>query len=389
MNFFRRSVLATMGAIMGLLLAGVPGAGVRPAVAATIDTIAREAILLDMTSGTVLFEKNADERMPTSSMSKIMTMFMVFEAIKQGRLSLDDTLPVSERAWRMQGSKMFTELGNTIRVEDLIRGVIIQSGNDASVVLAEGLAGTEEEFATRMTTRAHELGLKSSNFMNATGWPHDNHYSTPRDLALLAEHLIKMFPEFYHYYSEVDFTYHGIKQGNRNPLLYRNMGVDGLKTGHTEAAGYGLTASAERNGRRLILVVNGLPSMQARADESARLIEWGFREFDSYPLFNRGETVETAAVWFGAEGTVPVTVGEDLRVTMNRNEREGLKVTAKLQEPVPAPVAAGSQVGVLVIEGPGFSTREVPLLAAADVPRLGFVGRIGAAAMHLLTGSVN
>jgi serine-type D-Ala-D-Ala carboxypeptidase (penicillin-binding protein 5/6) len=386
MNFVRRSGLVILGF---LLLAGLPGIGSRSAAAATIDTIAKQAILVDMTSGTVLFEKNADERMPTSSMSKIMTMYMVFEAIKQGRMSLDDALPVSERAWRMPGSKMFTELGNTIRVEDLIRGVIIQSGNDASIVLAEALAGTEEEFAARMTARAHELGLKNSQFMNATGWPHDDHYSTARELAQLAEYLIKQFPEFYHYYSETEFTYHDIKQGNRNPLLYRNMGVDGLKTGHAEAAGYGLTASAERGGRRLILVVNGLPSMQARADESARLIEWGFREFDSYPLFSKGETVETAAVWFGAEETVPITVGEDLRVTMNRNERDGLKVTAKLQEPVAAPVAAGSQLGVLVIEGPGFSTREVPLLAAADVPRLGFVGRIAAAAKHLLTGAVN
>jgi serine-type D-Ala-D-Ala carboxypeptidase (penicillin-binding protein 5/6) len=386
MNFVRRSGLVILGF---LLLAGLPDIGGRSAAAATIDTIAKQAILVDMTSGTVLFEKNADERMPTSSMSKIMTMYMVFEAIKQGRMSLDDALPVSERAWRMPGSKMFTELGNTIRVEDLIRGVIIQSGNDASIVLAEALAGTEEEFAARMTARAHELGLKNSQFMNATGWPHDDHYSTARELAQLAEYLIKQFPEFYHYYSETEFTYHDIKQGNRNPLLYRNMGVDGLKTGHAEAAGYGLTASAERGGRRLILVVNGLPSMQARADESARLIEWGFREFDSYPLFSKGETVETAAVWFGAEETVPVTVGEDLRVTMNRNERDGLKVTAKLQEPVAAPVAAGSQLGVLVIEGPGFSTREVPLLAAADVPRLGFVGRIAAAAKHLLTGAVN
>ncbi|HSK39613.1 MAG TPA: D-alanyl-D-alanine carboxypeptidase family protein, partial [Arenibaculum sp.] len=260
-----------------LLIAG----SADPARSASIDTIARQAVLIDATTGTVLFEKNADERMPTSSMSKIMTMYMVFDAIKQGHLSLDDTLHVSEGAWRMQGSKMFVELGNPIPVEDLIRGVIIQSGNDASVVLAEGLAGSESEFATRMTQRAHELGLTASNFTNATGWPDDDHYSTASDLAKLSDRIIADFPEFYHYYSETEFTYHDIKQGNRNPLLYRNMDVDGLKTGHTEAAGYGLAASAERNGRRLILVVNGLSDMQARADESARLLEWGFREFEA------------------------------------------------------------------------------------------------------------
>jgi D-alanyl-D-alanine carboxypeptidase (penicillin-binding protein 5/6) len=371
--------------VVMLAVAAVAAGADRPR-AAELDTIAAQAILVDVTSGTVLFEKNADERMPTSSMSKIMTMYMVFSAIRDGRLSLDDTLPVSERAWRMQGSKMFTELGNRIRVEDLIRGVIIQSGNDASVVLAEGLAGTEEEFAARMTRQAREMGMNDSNFTNATGWPDDDHYSTARDLATLAHRMIRDFPEFYHYYSETEFTYHNIRQGNRNPLLYRNMGVDGLKTGHTEAAGYGLTASAERNGRRLVLVVNGLPSMQARADESARIIEWGFREFDTYPLFRRGEQVETASVWMGEAAAVPVTVGEDLAVTMNRKERDGLKVTARLQEPVPAPVSSGTQVGVLVVEGPGIGTKEVPLIAAADVGRLGPFGRIVAAGLHLISG---
>jgi D-alanyl-D-alanine carboxypeptidase (penicillin-binding protein 5/6) len=304
-------------------------------------------------------------------MSKIMTMYMVFDRIKAGRLSLDDTMPVSERAWRMQGSKMFTELNAQIKVEDLIRGVIIQSGNDASVVLAEGLSGSEERFAEEMTKRAKELGLTESNFKNATGWPDDNHYSTCADLALL---------------SQTEFTYHGIKQGNRNPLLYRNMGVDGLKTGHTETAGYGLTASAERNGRRLILVVNGLPSMQARADESARLLEWGFREFESYALFKKGEPVDQAAVWLGASNTVPLVVAEDLRVTMNRDERRNLKVSVVLDEPVPAPIEQGAQLGKIVMEAPGFSKKEVPLLAGQRVDRLGIVGRIGAAAMHLVSG---
>jgi D-alanyl-D-alanine carboxypeptidase (penicillin-binding protein 5/6) len=355
--------------------------------AASLDTIARQAVLIDMSTGTTLFEKNAHQHMPTSSMSKIMTMYMVFERIRAGRLSLDDTMPVSQRAWRMQGSKMFTELNAQIKVEDLIKGVIIQSGNDASVVLAEGLAGSEEKFAEEMTKRAHELGMADSNFKNATGWPDENHYSTCYDLALLAQRLIKDFPEYYHYYSQTEFTYHGIKQGNRNPLLYRNMNVDGMKTGHTDTAGYGLTASAERNGRRLVLVVNGLPSMQARADESARILEWGFREFESYALFKKGEPVDQAAVWLGAANTVPLVVEDDLRVTMNRDERRNLKVSVVLEEPVPAPVVKGTKLGKIVMEAPGFSKREVPLVAGQDVERLGFIGRIGAAAMHLVSGS--
>ena len=355
--------------------------------AANIDTIAKQAILLDVTSNTVLFDKNADQRMPPSSMSKIMTMYMVFEAIKEGRLSLDSTLPVTERAWRMQGSKMFVELHNNIKVDDLIKGVIVQSGNDACIVLAEGLAGSEQSFAERMTKRARELGLKDTNLTNSTGWPDPNHYMTARDLSILAERLIRDFPEYYHYYSIREFKYHGINQGNRNPLLYRGMGADGMKTGHTEAGGYGLTASAERDGRRLILVVNGLPSMQSRADESARLIEWGFREFATYALFRAGETIEQVPVWLGAEETVPVTVAEDMKVTMARAERGGMKVSLVSNAPVAAPVKKGDVVGKVVITAPGFPGKEVPVVAAQDVEKLGFVGRALAAAKYLVFGA--
>ena len=357
-----------------------------PAGAATIETIARQAILVDAITNTVLFEKNADQHMPTSSMSKVMTAYMVFEALRDKRLNLEDTLPVSEHAWRTQGSKMFVELGNRIKVEDLIRGMIIQSGNDASIVLAEALGGSEEAFAKKMTERAHQLGMKDSNFVNATGWPDDNHYSTCRDLSTLARALILTFPEYYHYDAERDFTYHGIKQGNRNPLLYRNMGVDGLKTGHTDIAGYGLIASAQRDGRRLILVINGLPSMQARADEPARLIEWGFREFSAYTLLKPGENVDTLPVWLGQAPAVNVVTGDGLTVTMAQEERRGLKVTMQAQVPLPAPVVKGQTVGKLVITAPGFITREVPLVAAEDVARLGFFGRLRAAAHHAVFG---
>ncbi len=379
----RTLVRCSLFAVMAVL--GLAGLGD----AATLDTIAKQAILIDAATNTVLFEKNADQRMPTSSMSKVMTAYMVFEALRAKRLSLEDTLPVSEHAWRTQGSKMFVELGARIKVEDLIRGMIVQSGNDASIVLAEGLGGSEAAFAKKMTERAKELGLKDSNFTNSTGWPEDNHYSTCRDLATLARALIYTFPEYYHYDAEREFTYHGIKQGNRNPLLYRNMGVDGLKTGHTDVAGYGLIASAQRDGWRLILVVNGLPSMQARADEPARLIEWGFHEFRTYTLFKPGENkdIEPLPVWLGQGPTVPVVAGEGLTVAMAQEARPGLKVTLQAQVPIPAPIRKGQVVGKLVVTAPGFATREVPLVAAEDVARLGFFGRLTAAGRHALFGS--
>lgn len=374
-------------AVVGLAVALVAAGLGQPAHAATIDTIAKQAILVDTTTNTILFEKNADERMAPSSMSKIMTAYLVFEAIKSGRLSLDSTLPVTERAWRMQGSKMFVELHNNIKVDDLIKGVIVQSGNDACIVLAEGLAGSESAFAEQATKKGKEMGLKGTNLTNATGWPDPNHYMTARDLSILASRLISDFPEFYHYYSIREFKYHGINQGNRNPLLYRGMNVDGMKTGHTEAGGYGLTASGEREGRRLLLVVNGLPSMQARADESARLLEWGFREFATYALFKAGETIEQVPVWLGGQETVPVTVPQDMKVTMARADRANMKVSLVSNAPVAAPIKKGDVVGKVVISAPGFPGKEVPVVAAQDVEKLGFVGRAFAAAKYLVFGA--
>lgn len=358
-----------------------------PATAAPLETIAAQAILVDVETGTVLFEKDADLRMPTSSMSKVATAYMVFERIKEGRLSLDDSLPVSERAWRVQGSKMFVELGNSIKVEDLIRGVIIQSGNDACVVLAEGISGSEPAFAAAMTKRMKELGLNSTNLMNASGWPDPDHYSTARDLSVLATRLIRDFPDQYHYYSETDFIYHGIKQGNRNPLLARNMGVDGIKTGHTEAAGYGLIASGERDGRRLVMVVNGLPNMQARADESARILEWGWREFDNYTLFKAGEVVDSLPVWLGVAETVPLTIDQQVKITLTHEQRQKMKVSVVADAPVAAPIAKGTKLGTLRVTAPDFQTLEIPLVASVAVEEKGLFGRIGAALSHLFSGS--
>ncbi len=378
----------TVAALAVALALGLMAAG-WPAPTRAIETTAREAILIDMSTGSVLLERNPDDTMPTASMSKIMTVYMVFEALEQGRLSLDDMLPVSEYAWRKSGSKMFVEVNTTVRVEDLIRGIVVQSGNDASIVVAEALGGTEEEFARQMTERARELGMTNSSFRNSTGWPDPGHFSTARDLAILAQRIISDFPQYYHYFAELEFTFSDIKQGNRNPLLYRDFGGDGLKTGHTDEAGYGLTGSAQRDGRRLVLVLNGLESVTVRAEESARLISWGFREFENYELFAADETVEAVEVWMGVEDTVPLVLAEDLAVTLRRAVRNDLEVTVRVDEPVAAQIAAGQALGTLVVTAPDTPPRTVPLLAGADIERRGFFGRAVVAAGHLIQSALN
>jgi D-alanyl-D-alanine carboxypeptidase (penicillin-binding protein 5/6) len=342
------------------------------------ETLAKQAIIIDANTRLVLMEKNSQERMPTSSMSKVMTMYVVFDALKSGRLKLTDTLPVSEKAWRMQGSKMFVELGNSITVEDLIRGVIIQSGNDATIVLAEGIAGSEDSFGTLMNAKAKELGMKASNFKNASGWPDPEHYSTAYDLALLGYGLINNFPEYYKYYSELEYTYHGIKQGNRNPLLYKNIGADGIKTGHTEAAGYGLIGSAVQNGRRLILVVNGLSSMQERADEATRLMQWGFRSFDNGTLFKADDIVAQADTWLGLDPKVPVKVTQDIVTLYKVSEKNRITVKAVVNEPIMAPIEIGREVGYLIVKSGNFPEQRFPLVTAAEVRKTGLMGKLKA-----------
>ncbi|MBU0723494.1 MAG: D-alanyl-D-alanine carboxypeptidase [Alphaproteobacteria bacterium] len=378
-----QGIARTSGVLAVLALAATPLA---PAAAQTIETSARQVFMVDFDTGTVLLEKNADEMMPPASMSKLMTVYAVFQQLKEGNLKLTDELPVSEEAWRKGGSKMFVELGSRIKVEDLLRGVIVQSGNDACIVLAEGLAGSEQAFADRITGLAREIGLERSVFKNATGWPDPEHLMTPRELALLAGRLIRDFPEHYHYYAEKEFTYNGIKQGNRNPLLYSMPGADGLKTGHTEASGYGLTASVKRGDRRLILVVNGLPSMNARTQETARLMDWGFREFDNYALFKAGETVEQAEVWHGEARNVPLVAAKDITATLPRSARKEMVISVAYQGPIAAPIQKGDPIAVLRITASGGNFAEIPLVAGADVPKLGLFGRMLASAQSLVFG---
>lgn len=377
-------------AFFGVLLAATAAS----AQLGQVETPARQMLLIDAETDAVIFEKNSDELMPPSSMSKLMTAFMVFERLAEGKLRLDDMLPVSEKAWRIQGSKMFVHVGDRVKVEDLLRGVIVQSGNDACVVLAEAIGGTEERFAEMMTDRARQIGLKKSVFRNASGWPDPEHVMTARELATLAKQIIQRFPQYYHYYAEKDFTYgidpvskRPIKQGNRNPLLYKDLGADGLKTGHTDAAGYGLTASAKRGDRRLILVVNGLKSMAERAREAERLMDIGFREFDTYKLFSAGTVIEDADVWLGIDAKVPLVIDRDLAITMARRHRTGMKVVLSYETPVPAPVAKGAPLARLIVTAPEMAPLEIPLNAGTDVAQLGFSGRISSALNHLLFGA--
>ncbi len=381
---FRRSAFVLCAVLVAFLL------DVGPAIA--IETLAKQVVLMDAETGTILFDKDADVPMPPASMSKLMTVFMVFERLRDGRLSLDDTFRISENAWRKGGAKsgsstMFLVPGKRARIEDLIRGIIVQSGNDACIVIAEGISGSEEAFAGEMTERAKQLGLTSSTFKNSTGWPHPEHRMSPKDLALLAKHTIEQFPEYYHYYSERSFVYNGIKQNNRNPLIYKEMGADGLKTGYTQKSGYGLTGSATRGDRRLILVVNGLSSKKERAREPERLLEWGFREFGNYALLGAGEVVEEAQVWLGKKATVQLIIENELKLTLHKKSRREMKVAVNYQGPIPAPVKKGDVLATLSISVPGEKTIDIPLVAAVNVEQLGLMGRLVAAFKHILWGS--
>ncbi len=359
--------------------------------ASAIETTAKHAFLVDATTGVVLLNKAGDEPMPPASMSKIMTSYLVFKRLREGTLKLDDELPVSEYAWRVGGaasggSTMFLKLGDRVKVSDLLKGIIIQSGNDACIVIAEGLAGSEAAFAEEMTRVGKQIGLTNSVFRNSTGLPDPDEYMTARDLAILSQRIIQDFPEYYPMFSEKQFVFNGIKQGNRNPLLYKGVGADGLKTGHTQAAGYGLTASAAQGDRRLILVVNGLPSMKARADETERLLDYGFREFDNYVLFKAGERVANAEVWMGEEATVPLVVAGGAIATLPRKTRPNMKVTVVYDGPIEAPISKGQTVGTLQVTAPGTEPIEFPLIADASVDRLGLFGRLMAAIGHVVRG---
>jgi serine-type D-Ala-D-Ala carboxypeptidase (penicillin-binding protein 5/6) len=377
--------LTRAAAGLGAAIVAAPALAAAP----TIDTAASHAFVIDFNTGATLLDKGADDRVEPASLSKMMTAYVVFSLIAKGQATLEDTLPVSEKAWEKHKtgeSNMFVPLGARVKIEDLVRGMIIQSGNDACVVLAEGLAGSEQAFVDQMNEMAQSLGLKNTHYANVDGLPDPGEYTTARDLTTLARHLIADFPTYYHYEAEKDFTYNGIKQGNRNPLLYKDLGVDGIKTGHTEEAGYGVTISAVRDGRRIIEVLVGMASMKQRATESENVLEWAFRAFSDYRLVKAGDAVDDAPVWLGEATKVPATTAADIYVTLPRTARHDMKVTAVYDSQIKAPVSKGDPVGKLVVSAPDMAPLEFPLVAAAPVAKLNPVARVAATAGYLLWG---
>jgi D-alanyl-D-alanine carboxypeptidase (penicillin-binding protein 5/6) len=355
-----------------VLLTIVAMAVAAPATAQVFETRAAHAILVDADTDTVLFQHDADERTPPASMAKLMTMAVVFDALKAGKLKLDDEFVVSENAWRNGGAKsggstMFAKLGSSISVEDLIHAIIIQSANDGCIVMAEGMAGTEATFATMMNAEARKLGLTASHFTNSTGLPDPDQYVTVRDLATLAKHLIYDFPEFYPVYSQTEFTWNKIRQRNRNPLLEMGIGADGLKTGFTEESGYGLVGSAMKDGQRLIMVLNGTKSEKERAEEARKLMDWGFRAFERVNFFAKGEVLGRASVFGGETGSVGLISKDSIDVLLPRGSRDQIKGQIVYQGPVRAPVEAGQEIGLLKLTMNNEPLREAKVYADADV----------------------
>ena len=366
----------------------------------TINTSAKYAVLIDYDTGRVLLNKNSSTPMAPASMSKLMTIYMAFEAIKQDRISLDTILIVSEKAWRKKdkkngkelspnGSSMFLEPLTKVTVEDLLRGIIVQSGNDACIVIAEALNGSEEAFAVTMNQKALELGLKNSNFTNSTGWPNKKHLMSSLDLAILANRLYKDFPDYMHYFAEKKFSYNGIAQSNRNPVLYQDIGADGLKTGYTKASGHGVVASAIQNGRRLILVLNGIEGKKLRAIEAERVLSWGFREYTNTILYEKNEIVDSANIWLGNRPTVPLIVREKIILTLSKaNKNNDLKATVKYIAPLIPPLTIDTVVAKLLIKNnKGELISEHKLYPEYKINKAGPIGRLFGSLSYLIWGN--
>lgn len=350
------------------------------------ETRARAAWIYDMTTGSVLLEKDADLALPPASMSKLMTLLMLFEAVRDGRVTMETEFTVSSRAKAMGGSTMFLNEGDRPTVRELIQGIIVNSGNDACVVVAEGLAGSEEAFARLATQRAQALGMTNTTLANASGWPDPRHRMSVRDLGILARHLIEDFPQHYSHFSETEFDYKNrapANARNRNPLLALNVGADGLKTGHTEEAGYGLVGSAMQGDRRVIFVITGLASDVDRAQESERIVNWAFRQFSLRTIAPAGVKVADAPVWMGEQPVVGLVPEREVKVLVPALHGDGVSARVDWQGPLKAPLAAGQAVGELVVTVPEMPEVRVPVLVAADVPPAGFLRRVGTAAKVL------
>lgn len=369
-------------------------APISPAIVAAlkIETAAAQAIVVDHHTGKVLLEKNADELMYPSSMTKIMTAYMIFEKLRNGVIKLDTLIPISQKAWKTQGSKMFVAVNSNVSVNDLLHGVVIQSGNDACIALAEGVSGSEEVFAAEMTQRARELGAVNTNFKNASGWPDPEHLTTARDLSHIARHVINDFPEFYEIFSKKEYTYNNITQQNRNSLLNSNLGCDGLKTGSTDIGKYGLVASAKEtdsngNEKRFNIIINGLPSHKARSEEAVKLMTWAMKNYATVTVCKAGKAIEIAPVWLGDAETVELSVENDCHITIPQLAKKDIKIDIQYPTPLNAPLTKGQQVGKIVITGPTIDIPiETPLVVLQTVEKAGFFKRIYASLSYLIWG---
>jgi D-alanyl-D-alanine carboxypeptidase (penicillin-binding protein 5/6) len=364
---------------------------VMPIIAAEITSTAKQAYITDFLSGKVLFSKNADEPMKPASMAKIMTVFVAFQRIVDGGLKMDDEFVVSTKAWKKGGSRTFLEVGSKVTVSDVLHGIIVQSGNDAAIVMAEGISGTENAFADEMNFWAKKIGMNNTNFSNSTGWPDPDLTTTAKDLNILTTELIRRFPadeypELYPIFAKREFTYNKIRQPNRNPLVYSSARADGLKTGHTEESGYGLVGSAVRDGQRVVMVLNGMTSSKQRSAESNRLMDLMFREFQTYRFFDKGQVVDQANVWLGERPMVDLVLHEPLHLVLSYRERRNTKLSVQWLDPVPAPIKKGDQLGTLRVDVNG-ETQKLSLYAAQDVQVLGMFNRVSAAIEYLVFGA--
>ena len=385
----------TAALVTGVIMMAVVTAPIAKA-SSDVPTVAEYVFVTDFSSGRVLMEKQHDLPMKPASMAKIMTTYIVFDRIAEGSLALSDQFVVSEKAWKMGGSRSFLQAGRSYSLDELLHGVIVQSGNDAAVVIAEGISGSEENFVAEMNMTAKKLGMTKTRFTNATGWPHPDLTTTAEDLGILATAMIRNFPaetypDLYPIYGKKTYTLNKIKQGNRNPLLYgksaANNGVDGLKTGYTSESGYGLVASAERDGQRVIMVLNGMKSKKERSSESRRLMDFIFREYRNYNFFTAGEVIDQAEVWLGEARHVSLVLEDGFSKVLSRSERAKTELSVNWSGPVPAPITKGQKIGELVIKTEGKTTNTVPLLAAEDVRQLGMLDRIGEALKYLIFGA--
>lgn len=353
----------------------------------SVDTKAEQAIVVDFSTKEVLFEKNADLIMPPASMTKIMTVYVAFDRIKNTNLSLDHECIISAKAYKMGGSRTFLEIDDKVTIDNLLKGIIVQSGNDASVALAECLAGTESDFAKLMNIYAEKLDMKNSHFINSSGWPEDNHYSTARDLSILSNFLILDFPNLYSYFNLKEFSHNNINQPNRNKLLTDLFGSDGLKTGYTKKSGWGIAGSAKRNDRRITVVINGTNSSRSRLNESSYLLNWAFNETVQKTILKKNQIIKNVDVWLGAKSTVNLIINKDIISILSFDQIQSIKSSISYTKPIEAPIKKGEQLGEIIINISGKLPIIIPLVADTNVKKINPLFRVFAALKYLIFGT--